>query len=117
MTPSVITTGLILALITVQCHSPGNPPVSPTEEAVNPMSLSESPVTSQQDNAVESPSPKPTETVSPNGEENLPGCVNWNCNCSDFTTQKEAQRVLDEFPDDPHGLDKNNDGVACESLP
>jgi len=85
------------------------------------MSLSESPPTIQhdnaQDNAVESPSPKPTETVSSNGEENLPGCVNWNCNCSDFTTQKEAQRVLDEFPDDPHGLDKNNDGVACESLP
>lgn len=36
--------------------------------------------------------------------------------CKDFTTQEEAQRMLDLFPGDPYGLDKNSDGVACESL-
>lgn len=36
-------------------------------------------------------------------------------NCSDFATQEEAQEWL--LPGDPHGLDANDDGVACESLP
>lgn len=37
--------------------------------------------------------------------------------CSDFTTQAEAQRVFDSTPGDPHRLDNDNDRVACESLP
>lgn len=35
--------------------------------------------------------------------------------CSDFATQGEAQENL--FPGDPHRLDGDNDGVACEDLP
>lgn len=35
--------------------------------------------------------------------------------CSDFSTQEEAQGYL--VPGDPHGLDADNDGIACESLP
>jgi endonuclease YncB( thermonuclease family) len=38
--------------------------------------------------------------------------------CSDFDTQPEAQRFYEaNKPGDPHGLDGNNDGEACESLP
>lgn len=38
--------------------------------------------------------------------------------CSDFDTQPEAQRFFERHqPGDPHGLDGNNDGEACESLP
>ncbi len=38
--------------------------------------------------------------------------------CSDFDTQPEAQRFFESRqPGDPHGLDGNNDGQACESLP
>ena len=37
--------------------------------------------------------------------------------CSDFETQERAQRVLEDDPSDPHRLDGNDDGVACESLP
>lgn len=47
----------------------------------------------------------------------LPDCVNSDCNCSDFATQADAQAVLDAFEGDPHGLDRDKDGVACESLP
>ena len=40
-------------------------------------------------------------------------------NCSDFTTQKEAQKVyrkcLKSFGD-VHDLDRDKDGVACEAL-
>jgi hypothetical protein len=42
-------------------------------------------------------------------------------NCGDFKTQAEAQEVYDtcntsENPD-RHGLDRDGDGVACQSLP
>jgi micrococcal nuclease len=36
--------------------------------------------------------------------------------CSDFETQTQAQAVLDRDLSDPHRLDANGDGVACESL-
>ena len=41
-------------------------------------------------------------------------------NCSDFDTWREAQDFYEEAggpQSDPHGLDRNNDGIACESLP
>jgi len=42
-------------------------------------------------------------------------------NCSDFTTQAEAQEVyeycMQQVKKDIHGLDGDKDGVACESLP
>lgn len=47
----------------------------------------------------------------------LYGLVLANLNCADFETQEEAQAVLDADPSDPHGLDADKDGVACESLP
>lgn len=38
--------------------------------------------------------------------------------CSDFSTQAEAQRFFDAHgPGDPHRLDGDGDGVACEGLP
>lgn len=46
----------------------------------------------------------------------LPNCVQNDCNCTDFKTQAEAQKVLEAFPDDPHDLDRNHDGMACEGL-
>jgi len=38
-----------------------------------------------------------------------------NLNCDDFATQAEAQANLDANPSDPNGLDRNNNGVACEN--
>ncbi len=35
--------------------------------------------------------------------------------CADFETQEEAQEHL--VPGDPHGLDADGDGIACETLP
>lgn len=38
--------------------------------------------------------------------------------CGDFSTQAEAQRFFEAAgPGDPHRLDGDNDGEACESLP
>ncbi|MGK7902570.1 MAG: excalibur calcium-binding domain-containing protein [Hormoscilla sp.] len=47
----------------------------------------------------------------------LPDCVNSDCNCSDFASQEAAQTVLDAFPGDPFRLDRDKNGIACESLP
>ena len=39
-------------------------------------------------------------------------------NCADFSSQAQAQAFFEAAgPGDPHRLDGNNDGVACESLP
>jgi hypothetical protein len=35
--------------------------------------------------------------------------------CPDFTYQEEAQAHL--LPGDPYGLDADNDGMACDTLP
>ena len=48
---------------------------------------------------------------------NLPDCVSGDCDCSHFSTQADAQQVLNTFSGDPHRLDGDNDGLACESLP
>lgn len=40
--------------------------------------------------------------------------------CSDFSTQAEAQRFFESEggpQEDYHNLDRDDDGVACESLP
>jgi hypothetical protein len=40
--------------------------------------------------------------------------------CSDFTTQEEAQVFFEQEggpAEDPHNLDGDNDGRACETLP
>ena len=41
-------------------------------------------------------------------------------NCDDFTTQEEAQAAYEKCAkngNDVHGLDGNNDGIACQGLP
>ena len=37
--------------------------------------------------------------------------------CADFQTQAEAQAVYNQDPRDPHNLDGDGDGIACEALP
>ena len=38
-------------------------------------------------------------------------------NCGDFETQDQAQYVLENKSGDPHSLDGDGNGMACESLP
>ena len=39
--------------------------------------------------------------------------------CSDFSTQRQAQRFFERHHPrrDPHRLDADHDGIACEDLP
>ncbi|MEP0911806.1 thermonuclease family protein [Leptolyngbya sp. GB1-A1] len=45
---------------------------------------------------------------------NFPPCVNLDCDCGDFASQAEAQRVFNFFPGDPFRLDRDGDGRVCE---
>jgi hypothetical protein len=57
-------------------------------------------------------------TFSPDTE--YQSAVSDSYNCSDFDTQDEAQEQFeaDGGPEeDPHNLDGDDDGIACESLP
>ena len=38
-------------------------------------------------------------------------------NCPSYTYQEDAQAALDQDRDDPNNLDRDHDGVACETLP
>lgn len=38
-------------------------------------------------------------------------------NCDDFKTQYKAQQKFNQFYFDKYHLDKDKDGIACESLP
>ena len=58
----------------------------------------------------------PAPMLSPEPAVSLPACVSSDCNCSDLSSWDEAQAVLESAPGDPHGLDGDGDGVACESL-
>ena len=73
--------------------------------------------------------PKPTTTQQMQTQPTLtpvvPQTGSYNCssntyNCTDFKTRIEAQVIYDAcggVNNDIHGLDKDGDGLACESLP
>ena len=62
--------------------------------------------------------PQTSNKVAPSVQKQAPpSCINSDCNCSDFKTQAQAQRVLKAFPGDKFRLDGDSDEVACESLP
>lgn len=43
--------------------------------------------------------------------------TDYNYNCDDFKTQKEANDVASACEFDVYGLDGDNDGIVCEALP
>ena len=46
---------------------------------------------------------------------NVPSAQAVDYDCADFDTQAQAQKYL--TPGDPHRLDADDDGIACDSLP
>lgn len=112
--PGVIVAAIaLLSLLQIINIRPVFIVVTDSADATTPLTPppDESPTASEILETPVSPTPTPTHPSS------LPKCSETDCNCSDFQTQAEAQAVLDAFPGDSHGLDRNGDGVACESLP
>jgi hypothetical protein len=57
----------------------------------------------------EDTSASPDTSSAPNAPEDL--------DCADFSSQAEAQATYEQDPSDPHGLDADGDGAACEWNP
>jgi len=74
----------------------------------------------EEEPAVMGPEPEPEPQPEPQE-----ATTSWECsydayNCGDFSTRDEAQSAFEAcggLGSDIHGLDGNEDGVACESLP
>ncbi len=58
-----------------------------------------------------------TTTPRANTTTTVAGAGSQDLDCSDFTSREEAQATLDADRSDPHRLDDDGDGVACEGLP
>ena len=64
------------------------------------------------------PSPTPSPTPEDENEVNLPPLPSdGDYDCGHFDTHEQAQYVYERDTSDPHRLDADNDGSACESLP
>ena len=102
--------------------SPIPVPSTPTPVAATPTPMPPTPTTT-----VVTPTPvlltptiTPVETPTPTPHPTPPEMEEPDRDCSDFDTWAEAQAFYKAAggPDsDPHNLDSNGDGIACESLP
>ena len=65
------------------------------------------------------PTPTPTTQTQPTSTQSSGSyiCSFDAYNCGDFATHEEAQSVYEACGSDVHRLDRDNDGLACESLP
>lgn len=64
------------------------------------------------------PTPTPSSSAPPSTTFTLPACYPNDCDCSDFSTHAHAQWFHENYdPNDTHRLDRDKDGLACESLP
>lgn len=69
-----------------------------------------------------SPTPKatvtPNPTVKPTTQGSTSTYTGGDKDCRDFSTHAEAQAFFEsQGPGDPHRLDRDGDGIACETLP
>ena len=61
------------------------------------------------------PPPSSPPDPSPDSREPSPGPgTGRDLDCDDFSSQEEAQEVFEDAASDPHGLDADDDGEACE---
>lgn len=63
------------------------------------------------------PTNTPASEDSDNSDSDIPPLpADGDYDCLHFDTQEQAQQVLDDSSSDPHRLDGDSDGIACESL-
>ena len=104
---------IILAMLTlVAC--------SPNETLANPVENNQETKEEISQNT-EVPSEKtPVENVQKievkQTQKNQIQCYSNLYNCDDFSTQREAQDTFEFCGEDVHDLDRDKDGIACESL-
>jgi hypothetical protein len=112
---NTINSGSIRAAATIPAPSVDVAPTSPP----NPTSPPAQPTTTQLPAATSAP--PPTQPPPPTEASAICSCSGDLYNCGDFGTHNAAQACFNYCVSigagDIHGLDRNNDGMACESLP
>lgn len=97
----------------IACEEPSSPFGQPVVESPVAEPVVETPAPVETPTPVEQPMPVETPAAPRPGD---PGFVDRNC--TDFTTQAAAQAFFNsQLPGDPHRLDADGNGLACESLP
>lgn len=111
---NTINSGSIRVAATIPAPSVDVTPTSPP----NPTSPPTQPTTTQLPAATSAP---PTQPPPPTEASAICSCSGDLYNCGDFGTHNAAQACFNYCVSigagDIHGLDRNNDGMACESLP
>ncbi|MDP8924716.1 MAG: excalibur calcium-binding domain-containing protein [Chloroflexota bacterium] len=97
------------------------PPAPPTSTPLPPMATPAPPTPSLEPSAPQPAPPRSATTPVPRppdtGEPRRQSARDGRYNCSDFPSQAAAQAVLRADPSDPHHLDADRDGIACEKNP
>ena len=70
-------------------------------------------VTVNPDGSIEDPDYSNIDSESDDGFQENPSDMD----CTDFSSHDEAQEYYEGQDGDPDGLDRDDDGVACETLP
>lgn len=126
-----LTAALIIALLTIAAPNTTYLPLILSQPTSTPTeTLTPTPIETATDTPTETPTetatPTPTETSTPQPTATtIPSgpclCDSDRYNCSDFSTQAAAQACFNYCVSlgrgDIHKLDRDNNGVACESLP
>ena len=103
-----------LGVLSFRCEAEGTSPLT-----LNVALLVDATIGAPQDIIAGTQSGSITCTAGSTDPTPTPGSVDGNdvFDCSDFLFQDVAQAVLDADPSDPHNLDPENNGIACEGLP
>ncbi|AXB45929.1 excalibur calcium-binding domain-containing protein [Amycolatopsis albispora] len=97
--------GAVLTALTTLVLTAG-PSLAQQTLPPGPAKPSESSQTSQTSSSSSSP---------PSSSSSVTSTTSGDKDCADFPTQAAAQAELAKDPSDPHGLDADKDGYACES--
>ena len=91
----------------------------PTERPrARPLTAQSSPMATAPAPATSEPLPTEPPVEEPAPLAGLPACAGADCDCADFASHAEAQAFYEsQGPGDPHRLDRDADGLACETLP
>ena len=111
-------------VVTPASHPPATSAIGNEEQTVEPAVTLPSPVPPTMTREAVQPAPPPPSTNTPVPPPPPPParagypCEASDCNCADFPTHAEAQRVYDAHGGHNwSGLDRDGDGSVCESLP
>lgn len=117
---------MFLCMLSIFLFACGGAPATPIPPSPTPTLISPTSTPLPIPTATSVPLPTPTPAITPSPilmpPTNTPTSeITWNCkgdlfNCGDFSSCEEAMSYFLACPGDPSQLDKDGDGIPCETL-